>query len=428
MSGEDVRGSEASGPTGPGSTTPGPDLPGPDLPGPDALGRPRLRAWHAEATGESVERMREILAAGDVLVPVRSPVTRPSQDENPTPASPLPAASVIIRTSGSTGAPRHIVIPPEAFEASARASAARLDLRPDDVWWASLSPAHVGGIALLLRAETLGCGVELTGGFDAAVFWDLCAAGRITHASLVPTMLRRILEARPAQADVSALRAILIGGAAAAPELLERAIDAGLPVTTTWGMTETASQVATSTPTRTAADPTHAGHPLDGVDVRVDDDGRLVVRTPTMALGELVDGRLVPLADDDGWYVTDDLGWVGDDGLVRITGRVSDRIISGGVNVDPLEVEREILALDWVDHVAVVGVPDAEWGERVVAAVVVREGVDAPPDALLDRLPATLDGARRPKEIFPLAALPLNRNGKVDRTEVRTRVRTPGAS
>jgi len=367
--------------------------------------------------------MRAILASGDVLVPVRSPVRSPverlSHDEIPVPTTPLPPASVVVRTSGSTGSPRHIVIPAEAFEASARASAARLDLRPDDVWWASLSPAHVGGIALLLRARALGCEVELTGGFDAEVFWKLCTAGRITHTSLVPTLLRRILDARPGGADVASLRAVLIGGAAADRALLERAMDAGIPVCTTWGMTETASQVATATPEQTAADPTHAGQPLEGVDVRVDDEGRLAVRTPTMALGELVDGRLVPLADDDGWYITDDLGRVDGDGFVRITGRGSDRIISGGVNVDPLDVEREIRTLPWVEDVAIVGVPDAEWGERVVAAVVVRAGRVPDDTRLLDALPASLGGARRPKAVVRVAKLPLNTNGKVDRTAVR---------
>jgi len=386
----------------------------------------RLRLWHAEATPEAVHEMRSILAAGDVLVPVRSP-----DDDLPRIDEALPPGAVVIRTSGSTGQPRHIVIPAAAFEESARVSAARLDLRPDDVWWASLSPAHVGGIALLRRADMLGCEIEPTGGFDASVFWDLCASRRITHASLVPTMLRRILEARPGDADASSLRAVLIGGAAADPEMLRRAIDVGIPVATTWGMTETASQVATATPGETASDPTHAGRPLPGVSVRAGVGGRLAVRTPTMALGELVEGRLRALTGEEGWYLTDDLGRIDEAGFVRITGRASDRIISGGVNVDPVDIERGIRALPWVDDVAVVGMPDPEWGERVVAVVVARSGGEAPGPALPTGahlqgselevlLPESLTGARRPKAVRIVSELPVNRNGKVDRAAVRT--------
>ncbi|MDT8369557.1 MAG: AMP-binding protein, partial [Longimicrobiales bacterium] len=243
--------------------------------------------------------------------------------------------------------------------------------------------------------------------------------GRITHASLVPTMLRRVLDARPEGADATGLRAVLVGGAAADPDLLRRAVEAGIPVAATWGMTETASQVATATPAETAADPTHAGRALPGVALRASAAGRLEVRTPTLALGELVDGRVRPLADGEGWFATDDLGAIDPHGFVRVTGRLSDRIISGGVNVDPVEVEREIRALDWARDVAVFGVPDPEWGERVVAAVVVApgEGRGAPAllAALLAALPDTLSGARRPKALYRVDAIPLNANGKVDR-------------
>jgi O-succinylbenzoic acid--CoA ligase len=331
----------------------------------------------------------------------------------------LPAGSVVIHTSGSTGRPRRIVLPAAAFEASTRAAAARMSLESEDVWWASLAPAHVGGLSLILRAERLGCGLELTGGFDAATFWELCADKRITHASMVPTMLRWVMDARPAGADPSCLRAVLVGGAAADAGLLRRAIDAGIPVATTWGMTETASQVATSTPAETAADPTHAGRPLDGVRVRSGEGGRLEVNTPTMALGELIGGELRPLADSDGWFATDDLGGVDAEGFVRISGRVSDRIVSGGSNVDPLEVEREMRTLAWVEDVAVVGVPDHEWGERVTAVVVLRPGERRDPEALLASLPPTLVGAPRPKTLVTMRRLPVNANGKVDRAALR---------
>jgi O-succinylbenzoic acid--CoA ligase len=383
------------------------------------MSAPRLVSWPAVATEEAVAEMHRIRATGAVLVPRRDGGTGVPTLAPPLSGGSLPEGSVIVRTSGSTGRPRDIVIGAPAFAASARAVAERLDLRATDVWWASLSPAHVGGIALLLRARHLGCEIVCTGGFDARVFLELCATRRITHASFVPTMLRRVLEIAPEGQDFSSLRALLIGGAAADPGLLRRAVEAGIPVVTTWGMTEAASQVATATPAETAADPTHAGRTLDGVEVRTDANGRLQLRTPTLALGELVEGRLVPLVGPDGWYATDDLGHVDEGGFVRITGRVSDRIISGGVNVDPLEVEGSIRRMEGVEEVVVVGLPDPEWGERVVAVVVARPDDPRSGAELLAALPAGLRGARRPKAVVRVEALPLNPNGKVDRAAAR---------
>jgi len=379
---------------------------------------PRARTWLARATESAIAEMLQILDAGDVLVPIRE-----AGRTAPPISEPLPPRSVIIRTSGSTGLPRDIVIPASAFAASASATAERLDLRPSDVWWASLPLSHVGGLTLVLRAAQVGCEVVCTDGFDAYTFWRLCAERGLTHASMVPTMLRRVLDAAPSDADPSSLRAVLIGGAASDPELLERAARAGIPVAVTWGMTETCSQLSTATPAETAADPTHSGRLLPGVELRADPVGRLSVRTPTMSLGELVDGVIVRLADSEGWYATDDLGDLDAEGFVRITGRVSDRIITGGVNVDPLDVERVIRTLPGVKDVAVVGMPDEEWGERLTAAIVLEVGDPRSETELRAALPDSLSGARRPKVVVRLTALPLNANGKVDRRELRRMLR-----
>ncbi|MDT8370277.1 MAG: hypothetical protein RQ745_13805, partial [Longimicrobiales bacterium] len=118
--------------------------------------------WRAAATREAVAEMRRIRASGAVLVPVRE-----AGEGVPRVEKALPPGAVLLRTSGSSGEPRDLVITEEAFAASTEAARERLDLGADDIWWASLSPAHVGGLALLLRAERLGCGLALTGGFDA---------------------------------------------------------------------------------------------------------------------------------------------------------------------------------------------------------------------------------------------------------------------
>lgn len=402
----------------------------------------------------------------------------------------LVPGTVLIRTSGTTGTPRLVLLTPEGIEHHHRAVAERMGLGSvdreagdadrrgaaagddaaagdaaaagddatddatdaDDAWWASLSPAHVGGLMLILRARATGARIVATGGFDAETFLRLAGGGQITHASMVPTMLLRVLEvegdgmARSAPASghrppshaptPGRLRAVLIGGAAADPELLRRAAEAGLPVVTTWGMTEASSQVTTATPSETATDPGQSGRPLAGVEVRAvnaggsgesGEAGELAVRGPTLSPGDLLFGRLHPLpTDEDGWFRTGDLGLLDPQGRVVVTGRAGDRIISGGVNVDPVAVERELRAIEGVRDAAVVGLPDPEWGERVVAAVVLHEGVavEAVAQAARDRL----TGAMRPKKLYRVEALPLNANGKLDRGAVRAMIHRSASS
>jgi len=365
----------------------------------------------------------------------------------------LVPGTVLIRTSGTAGTPRLVLLTPAGIEHHHRAVAERMGLGREgarDAWWASLSPGHVGGLMLILRARATGAEIVATGGFDPEVFLELAREGRITHASMVPTMLLRVLEAmerdgllvdaepgdgRAGSADRSPplgrLRAILVGGAAADPELLRRATAAGLPVVTTWGMTEATSQITTATPDETSTYPGQSGTPLVGVEVKVlgsggtgveGATGELAIRGPTLTPGDLVFGRLEHLpVDEGGWFRTGDLGHLDPQGRVVVTGRAGDRIISGGVNVDPVAVEQALRSIEGVKDAAVVGLPDPEWGERVVAAVVLDDGVavEAVQDSVADRL----TGAMRPKALYRVEALPVNANGKVDRGVVRGMLR-----
>jgi O-succinylbenzoic acid--CoA ligase len=199
-----------------------------------------------------------------------------------------------------------------------------------------------------------------------------------------------------------------------------------LPVAVTYGLTEATSQVATATPAESQDDPLSPGRPLAGIEVAIDAEGGIRVRGATVAPGRVVaegeDGRLrvEPLTDAEGWLDTGDLGHLDGHGRLHLTGRRSDRIISGGVNVDPMEVEHVLLAHPSVVEAAVVGVPDEVWGERVVAAVTLRVAGPFPgADSLSAYLRDRLTGAKRPKELRALEAMPRNPNGKVDRESVR---------
>ena len=284
---------------------------------------------------------------------------------------------------------------------------------------ASLSVAHVGGLALVTRAVLLGSEIVTAGAFDAGRAASLIAQGRVTHASLVPTQLLRLLEARGREAPPSTFRCALLGGARTPSDLLRRALDDGWPVALTYGMSEMSSQVATAPPELVRRTPGTVGRPLDGVEVRIDEAGEILARGPTQAVGYLEGGG--PLTDADGWYATGDRGRIDEEGHLWIVGRISSRIISGGVSVDPGEVEEALRAHPTVFDVCVIGVDDPEWGEKVVAAVVPVEG-----EFDLEVLDAysreRLRPAKRPRRWLLLDALPLNPNGKVDREAVRRRV------
>jgi o-succinylbenzoate---CoA ligase len=314
-------------------------------------------------------------------------------------------------TSGTSGQPKVVDLTAGNLLASARASRQRLGLEPSDRWLASLSPAHVGGLALITRAAALGSVLVLRSGFTVETFLALADEGAVTHASLVPTMLHRTLETMGGRPAPASLRCILLGGAPAPKELLERALAAGFPVALTYGLTEASSQVATASPELVRRKPGTVGPPLPGVEVSLTEDGELLVRGPTVAPG---------CANHGGWLRTGDLARMDREGHLWILGRIADRIISGGVNVDPAEVEAVLAAHPGIREAAVVGLPDSVWGERVVAAVVpVHSGRPSAED-LDERVREALSGPKRPRLWRFVEALPRNANGKVDRERVRT--------
>lgn len=328
----------------------------------------------------------------------------------PLPGLPLEADAARLLTSGTSGQPRVVRITVQNLLASAEGSRERLDLRPPDRWLGSLSLSHVGGMALVTRASVVGSALILRGPFSVATFLALLEERAISHASLVPTMLHQALAAWGGEGVPDSLRCLLVGGAPAQEGMVRDALEAGFPVALTYGLTEASSQVATAPPALVEEKPGTVGAPLPGVMVRISDSGELLVRGLTVAPGE---------AGPDGWLHTGDLARVDADGHLWITGRQSDRIISGGVNVDPAEVATALGAHPQVDEVEVVGVPDPEWGERVVAVVVSRSPGTALRDELDQLARAALSSAERPRAIQFLNSVPRNPNGKVDRKRLR---------
>lgn len=326
----------------------------------------------------------------------------------------VPAAddtAVIIATSGTTGRPKGVQLTAAALRASAGASLRRMGARPGDRWLCCVPTSHIAGVQVLVRALESGVEPVIRPRFSPA---DVVAvmAGGPHHLSVVPTQLRRLYDHIAGQggahgADMSGFGTILLGGAAAPPGLLREVSAAGARVLTTYGMSETCGGCV------------YDGEPLYNVDLKIGDDGRIRVRGPVLFSGYRLRPDLTAECLDDGWFVTSDYGELAD-GRLRVLGRADDVVVTGGQKVVTGAVAALLAEHDAVKEVAVVGRPDPEWGERVVAVVVPADPA-APP--LLDELRAfckeRLPAYAAPRDLEIVPALPLLPNGKPDLAALR---------
>jgi o-succinylbenzoate---CoA ligase len=353
--------------------------------------------------------------AGPALLPLPTGGGRGAVVAALDPTQPLERDDValVVPTSGSTGEPKGAMLTAAALQHSARATHDRLG--GPGQWLLALPVTHVAGLTVLVRsleARTRPEVLDLYGGFSVSAFVEATArlAPGVRHyTSLVPTQLRRLLAAG---ADLSTYDGVLVGGAALAPSLHRAAVEAGMPVVTTYGMSETCGGCV------------YDGEPLGGVTARLRDDGRVEVGGPVVFAGYRLRPDLTAAALVDGWHVTQDLGRWGADGRLEVLGRADDVIVSGGVNVPAALVERVVAGHPGVAACAVVGRPDPEWGERVVAVVQPVDWSSAPDVESLRAFAAdALEPAALPREVVTLGLLPVLDSGKPDKVAVRTLLR-----
>lgn len=314
------------------------------------------------------------------------------------PAEPRP---LVVETSGSTGRPKRVLLSRRAVLVSAAATRTRLGWSGP---WVLALPAHrVAGLQVLVRSLVAGHPPVLG---HASLAAAVAAAPDSPAISLVPTQLHRALGSPEETDALRRCHVVLLGGGPIPRGLRGRAEASGVRVVATYGATETAGGCV------------YDGRPLDDVRVAVDDDtGRIRIAGPTLFDGYDGDPAQTAASLVDGWFLTSDAGRVGSDGRLTVLGRLDDMVVSGGVNVPLPAVTARLRDHPEVTDAAVVGVPDPEWGQRVVAFVVGRLSLAEARDWVTAAHPR----AWAPREVRTVDALPLLESGKVDRMRLRAR-------
>ena len=346
--------------------------------------------------------------------------------------------AVLLYTSGTTGAPKAAVLRHRHLTSFVLSTVEFAGAGEDEAALVSVPPYHVAGVSSVLSNTFLGRRVVHLEQFDPVDWVRLAREDGVTHAMVVPTMLRRILEVVEGDGQgLPSLRALSYGGGPMPVGVVERALRLlpGVDFVNAYGLTETSSTIALLGPAdhraAFAADDAVArrrlgsvGRPLPGVEVSIRDPhgGVLAAGEPgeVWVRGEQVSGEY--LGRDDaggGWFRTRDGGHLDEGGYLFVHGRLDDVIVRGGENLSPGEIEEVILELPGVAEVAVVGVPDPEWGEQVVAVVVARDGAEVAEQAVQDHVRARLRSTKTPERVEVRASLPYNETGKLLRRVLR---------
>ena len=336
----------------------------------------------------------------------------------------------IFYTSGTTGKPKAVPLTYQNHFHSAIASTLNLGINANDNWLICMPLFHVGGLAIAWRSVINGTAITLLPKFDEQQVLEAIASEKVTLISLVPTMLNRLLE-HPQSQNLQNLRAILLGGAPASSELIERCLQLNLPIMPTYGMTETASQITTLAADAVKLKQGSSGLPLFGNQIRIVAKEHPNLELPTGAIGQImVRGASVmngylnqPVSGllQDGWLYTGDLGYCDRDGYLYVVSRRSDLIISGGENIYPNEIEAILLEHPAIIEVCVVGISDREWGESVAAVMVTK--VDLSLSEIRDFCEhKSLSRYKLPKSIHIWESLPKSASGKLLRQNIRDRL------
>ncbi|HEX5367654.1 MAG TPA: AMP-binding protein [Acidimicrobiales bacterium] len=349
--------------------------------------------------------------------------------------------AVLLYTSGTTSEPKAVVLRHRHVSSYVISSVEFASAAEDEATLVSVPPYHIAGVATIMSNVYAGRRIVYLPSFSPESWLDLVREEHVTHTMVVPTMLSRIVDhlGEGTPSATPSLRTLAYGGARMPVSVLARALEAfgdGTDFVNAYGLTETSSTIAVLGPEDhraafTSDDPSglarlsSVGRLVPGVDVEIRDPSGAAL--PEGEVGEIwvrgdqVSGEYLGTGtalDPDGWFPTRDRGSVDAEGYLFIEGRSDDTIIRGGENIAPAEIEDVLLEHPDVQHVAVVGVPDEEWGQRIAAAVVLRPGAELTEDQLREWARARLRTSKTPDTIAFRAELPVTETGKLLRRRV----------
>ncbi len=353
--------------------------------------------------------------------------------------------SVLMYTSGTTSLPKGVMLSFRDFTAYVTANVEMADGSERGAFLVCAPFYHIAGTTAMMTNLWTGRRMIVMPQFEPRAWLELVQRERVTHAFIVPTMMKQVLD-DPAfsRTDFSSLTNLAYGGAPMPIAVIRRAIQA-FPSTVgfvnAYGQTETTSSLTLLGPDDHRIQGTSAevelklkrlnsiGKPLPDVEIRVRDDasnflpagevGEIIIRTPRIMKGYA--GREDDAALADGWRATGDLGWIDQDGYVFFAGRKDDMIIRGGENIAPAEIETVLMSHPAVEEAAVIGAPSVEWGQTVKAFIVLRPGHNLSAQDLQEFCRTRLTSFKRPEEIEFIDALPKNPLGKILRKELHAR-------
>jgi acyl-CoA synthetase (AMP-forming)/AMP-acid ligase II len=353
--------------------------------------------------------------------------------------------SVLMYTSGTTSLPKGVMLSFRDFTAYVTANVEMADGSERGAFLVCAPFYHIAGTTAMMTNPWTGRKMVVMPQFDPRAWLELVQKEEVTHAFIVPTMMKQLLdEPSFAKTDFSKLTNLAYGGAPMPIAVIRRAIEAfpkNVGFVNAYGQTETTSSLTVLGPDdhRIQGSPAEVelklkrlnsiGKPLPDVEIRVRDDGNnslpagevgeIIIRTPRIMKGYA--GRTDDAALADGWRATGDLGWVDEDGYVFFAGRKDDMIIRGGENIAPAEIETILMSHPAIDEAAVIGVPSVEWGQTVKAYVVIKSGQKADARDLQEFCRTRLASFKRPEQIEFIDALPKNALGKILRKELHAR-------
>lgn len=340
----------------------------------------------------------------------------------------LSAVHTIIFTSGTSGWPKGAMLTYGNHLWSAVGAALELGIHDDDRWLAVLPFFHVGGLAILIRSVIWGIPTVIHNEFDPATANRAIDEDGVTVVSVVPTILRRMLDQRGETPYPDSLRRVLLGGGPTPPTLLADCARRRIPVVQSYGLTETASLVVALSREETFRKPGSSGKPLLHAKIRIERDGRacepdefgeIIVGGPTVAAGYVNQPGDFTTASSGNWIRTGDIGYLDDDGYLFVVARHHDLIITGGENVYPAEVERALLEHPDIVDAGVVGEHDERWGSVPVAFVQARAGVSLDQSEVIEFCSARLARYKTPRTVRTVRSLPRNSAGKLLRGALR---------